>query len=257
MTQPTGPVAERLAQTERDLAEIDEQVEQGELDAATAAKLRRRYETERAELLAAAEGGDEPTAEDTSGRLSGRWLLGVGAVLVAIIGIGLWLVASNTEDNSAAEGVAGDVIAGEGVNLDDISNEQMEEVVAQNPDVAPMRLALADRYFAAGDFSNALTHYLYVLDTMQIKDPAALANVGWMTFLSGEAALAASLVEESLQIQPDGGIAFWYLANIRANGLGDAAGAVVPLQRLLEYENLPADIRTAAEQLLADVEADE
>ena len=76
-----------------------------------------------------------------------------------------------------------------------------------------------------------------------------------MTFLSGESELAASLVEESLQIQPDGGIAFWYLANIRANGLGDAAGAVAPLQRLLEYESLPDDIRTAAEGLLARVEA--
>ena len=197
MNEPKGPVAERLAQTERDLAEIDEQVEQGELDAATAAKLRRRYEQERAGLLAAADQDEGPAVEANSGRLSGRWLLGVGAVLVALIGVGLWLVASNTEDTSAAEGVAGDVVSGEGVNLDDISNEQMEEVIAQNPDIAPMRLALADRYFAAGDFSNALTHYLYVLDTMQIKDPAALANVGWMTYLSGESALAASLVEDS------------------------------------------------------------
>ncbi len=254
MSEMKGPIAERLAQTERDLAEIDEQVEQGELDTVTAAKLRHRYEMERADLLAAADQDETRVPVAEARRLSGGWLLGVGTALVALIGVGLWLVASNTQDTSAAEGVAGDVVAGEEVNLDDISNEQMEEVVAQNPDVAPMRLALADRYFAEGDFSNALTHYLYVLETMQIKDPAALANVGWMTYLSGQPQLAASLVEESLEIQPDGGIAFWYLANIRANGLGDAAGAEGPLQRLLEYENLPADIRTAAEGLLAELE---
>ena len=151
-----------------------------------------------------------------------------------------------------AEGVASDVVAGEEVN---ITNEQMEEVIAQNPDIAPMRLALADRYFAAGEFSDALSHYMYVLQEMGIDDPEALANVGWMTFLSDEPDVAASFVERSIQIQPDAGIAFWYLANIRYRGLNDAAGAIEPLQQLLGYENLPAELRTEAENLLAEVEA--
>ncbi len=254
MSQEHAPTDERLAQTERDLAELDEQVALGELDTETAARLRARYEREKADLLA---GDDavEPTGEGR--RLSGAWLLGGGLALVAVISVGLWLIASNTQDTSAAEGVAGDVVAGEGVNLDDISNEQMEAVIADNPDVAPMRLALADRYFAEGDFSSALQHYLYVLDTMQIKDPGALANVGWMTFLSGRPDIAVNYVEESLRVQPDGGIAFWYLANIRANGLDDTAGAIEPLQQLLAYENLPEDIRTAAETMLAEVEVAE
>ena len=175
----------------------------------------------------------------------------MGFLLVAVVGIALWLIAANTDDRSGVEGVAQDT----GVNLDDISNEQMEAVVAQNPDIPGMRLALADRYFAAGEFSDALTHYMHVLQTLEVKDPAALANVGWMTYLSGEATVAESFVEESLEVQPDGGIAFWYLANIRFYGLGDAAGAVDPLQELLGYDNLPEQLRTEAEALLNEVEA--
>lgn len=248
---------ERIAQTERDLAEIAEQVEQGELDAETAEALRERYEAERSELLGRLADDATPgtsVADDVAG-LSGARLLGIGAALIAVIAGALWLIAANTRDQSAAEGVAEQVVTGEEVNLDDITNEQMEAVIAQNPDVPGMRLALADRYFAEGDFTNALTHYLYVLENLEVKDPAALANIGWMTYLSQVPDLAELYVEESLELQPDGGIAFWYLANIRFLGLGDAAGAIEPLERLLEYDNLPDELRIEAEELLAEVEA--
>ncbi len=243
----TTPHRERLAQVADDLAELDLQVEQGELDAETAELLRRRYTEEHERLL------DEGEAESVTA-LSGRRLLGIGFLLIAAVGLTLWLIAAGTDDRSGVEGVAQDVVDGGGVNLDDVSNEEMEAVVAQNPDIPGMRLALADRYFSAGEFSDALTHYMYVLQTLGIKDPAALANVGWMTHLSGEPTVAEAFVEESLEVQPDGGIAFWYLANIRFYGLGDAAGAQEPLLRLLAYENLPEQLRNEAEVLLAEVE---
>ena len=242
------PQEERLAQVEADIGDLDQQVEQGELDAETAEVLRSRYRKERERLL-------EEGEEDSISALSGRRLLGIGFLLVATIGIALWLIAANTDDRSGIEGVAQDVASGEGVNLDDISNEQMEAVIAQNPDIPGMRLALADRYFTAGEFSDALTHYMYVLQTLDVKDPTALANVGWMTYLSNEPDVAESFVEESLEVQPDGGIAFWYLANIRFHGLDDAAGALQPLQQLLGYDNLPDRLRGEAETLLAEVEA--
>jgi hypothetical protein len=89
---------------------------------------------------------------------------------------------------------------------------------------------------------------------MEIDDPGALANVGWMTYQSGVAEVAASFVERSLEIQPDGGVAYWYLANIRFYGLDDPAGAIEPLQNLLRYDNLPEELRTAAGDLLQDAE---
>lgn len=248
----TTPRAERIRQVERDLVELEEQVALGEVDAATGALLRERYETERAQLIAESDDAEEIEA---SGGLSGRRLVGIGFVLVAVVGLALWLVATNTDGQGGAEGIAGDALRGEATNLDDVTNEEMEAVVAQNPDIPGMRLALADRYFADGEFSDALTHYMYVLQTLEVKDPTALANVGWMTFLSDVPDLAESFVEESLAVQPDGGIAFWYLANIRFFGLGDAAGAVEPLQQLLAYDNLPDRLREEAETLLVEVEA--
>ena len=189
--------------------------------------------------------------------LSGSRLLAVGFVLIAVIGVGLWLVSNTGSDTAGVEGVAEDVVSGDAVSLADVTNEEMEAVVAQNPDIAPMRLALAERYFVEGDFQNALRHYMYVLETMGVKDPTALANVGWMTYLSGVPDVAESFVEESLAVQPDGGIAFWYLAAIRFDGLNDPAGAIEPLQSLLAYEELPDEIRTNAEEMLAAAEAAE
>jgi tetratricopeptide (TPR) repeat protein len=253
MTLEAARWRERIAQAERDLVEIDEQVADGEIDDATADRLRLRYAAERQEMLELLQADSaEPAAEDddlfTPRRLAGAAIL---TIVAAALAFGVVQAVGDT----AAEGVASEVVAGGGVDLDNVTNEQMEEVVAQNPDIAPMRLALADRYFADGDFSKALNHYMYVLDTLDVQDASALANVGWMTHLSGASEVGVSFVERSLELQPDAGIAFWYLANIRFYGLGDAAGAVEPLQRLLEYDNLPEELRTEAQRVLAEAEA--
>lgn len=256
MTLEAGRIQERIAQAERDLAELEEQVAIGEIDPATAAQLTERYEAERQVLLQElADDSPETNDVEPTGFITGRRLAGAAVLVLAAAGLAVGVVNAVGDGEPAAEGVAAAVIDGEGVNLDDISNEQMEAVVAENPNIAPMRLALADRYFAAGEFSSALSHYLYVLETLEVKDPSALANVGWMTYLSGAPEVAASFLDESLAIQPDGGIAFWYVANIRFIGLGDAAAAQEPLERLLAYEDLPETIRSEAERLLAEIEA--
>ena len=192
------------------------------------------------------------SAEQAERLFTGRRLAGAAVLIIAAAALTIGVV-NATGDSAGVEGVASDVATGDGVNLDAVTNEQMEAVVAENPDIAPMRLALADRYFVAGDFSSALTHYMYVLDTLGVDDAGALANVGWMTYQSGVADTAASFVERSLEIEPDGGVAYWYLANIRFFGLGDSAGAVEPLENLLRYDNLPEELRSAAEDLLEDV----
>jgi tetratricopeptide (TPR) repeat protein len=256
MTLEQARIAERIAQVERDMIELAEQVDNGEIDAAAAAGLQQRYEKER-DLLLTQSADDEAETEPATAApfLSGSRLLGIGAVLVAVIGIAVWLLTTTHTNTSGVEGVAADVVNGQAMNLGDVTDEQMEEVIAQNPDIAPMRLALAERYFTEGDFPKALEHYMYVLDTLGVKDATALANVGWMTYLSGVSDVAQSFVEQSLAVQPDGGIAFWYLANIRLYGLNDPAGAVEPLEKLLQYDDLPDEIRTEAESMLTSAEA--
>lgn len=257
MTLKTIRIKERIAQTERDLAEIEEQAASGEIDADTSALLRARYENERDELLEqlAVDSTADDSVSNGGAFITGRRMAGAAILVIAAAALAFGVVAAVGDGEPAVEGVVSDVLAGGGVNLDDVSNEQMEAVVAQNPDIAAMRLALADRYFSEGDFSNALTHYMYVLETLDVQDAAALANVGWMTYLSGVPDVALSFVERSLAVQPDGGIAFWYLANIRFVGMGDAAGAVEPLERLLTYESLPDELKLEAEELLVEVKA--
>lgn len=259
MTLESRRVAEQIAQANRDLAEIAEQVEAGEIDAKTAARLGEKYRSERDALQEQLTGEvrNAPSHPEEVGAplVTRRRMVGASVLIVASVVLAFVVVRTVGTGEPAAEGVASAVVAGDSVNLDDVTNEEMEAVVAENPDIAPMRLALADRYFAEGEFSNALTHYMYVLETLGVKDPSALANVGWMTYLSDVPDTAERFVEESLEIQPDGGIAFWYLANIRFRGLDDAAGAIEPLQLLLEYDTLPDDIRTAAQQMLSEIEA--
>lgn len=256
MTLEAARIRERLAQADRDLAEVGQQVAAGEIDDEIAARLRATYEQERDRLLdQLAAGGDVVVEDIPASTITGRRLAGAAILIIAAAGLTFGVVTAVGNGEPGAEGVAAEVVAGEGVNLDDITNEQMEEVVAQNPDIPAMRLALADRYFGAGEFSNALGHYMYVLETLGVQDAGALANVGWMTYLSSQPDVAASFVERSLEIQPDGGIVFWYLANIRFVGLGDAAGSIEPLQRLLDYDDLPEELRSEAEALLSQAEA--
>jgi len=152
--------------------------------------------------------------------------------------------------SDALGGVAGEVAAGAGVDLSEVTNEEMEAVVAANPEILGMRMALARRYFEAGEFDKALDHYMVVLE--QEPNAEALANVGWMTFLSGRPDVAEPFAERAIELDPSYGPAYWFLANIRFVGLDDPDGAVEPLERLLEIENLPDEIRTEAEAMLAE-----
>jgi thioredoxin-like negative regulator of GroEL len=103
----------------------------------------------------------------------------------------------------ATDGVATAVLEGQGGrDLASISIVEMEGVVAQNPDIPAMRIALADRYLEEGDYSKALEHYMIVLD-QEPENSTALARVGWLTYLSGEAELAEPFLVKALVIQPD------------------------------------------------------
>ena len=87
-------------------------------------------------------------------------------------------------------------------NLEDVTNEEMEAVILENPNIFPMRVALANRYFDEVDYSNALPHYMYVAensDDSEIKS-FALAQIAWMVFESGNTEVATNYLNESLNI---------------------------------------------------------
>lgn len=241
------------AQAEADISGVEAQVEAGELDPATAAELISRYRHEIAAASVALGREDKPEREAVSGR---RTWAGAGLLVGAFVVAGL-LAAQAVEPRQPGNFITGGSDQPAPVNLDEVTNEQMEAVIAANPDVpevASMRTALANRYFEAGDFSAALEQYLEALAGQlgASQRAQALGRVGWMTYLSGRTDLAQQYVEEALTTDSGYGEGTLFLALIELYGNDDAVAAQPLLERLAARDDLPADIRAQIEEAMTD-----
>tara|TARA_Y100000768_G_scaffold371937_1_gene339123 strand:- start:487 stop:1023 length:537 start_codon:yes stop_codon:yes gene_type:complete len=97
-------------------------------------------------------------------------------------------------------------------NLENVSNAEMEKVIELNPDIFPMRIALANRYFEEFNYSNALPHFMYVaqnVEDLELKS-LALSQIGWMVHDSGDTSTSLNYIEEALAISPDSLLAKTY-----------------------------------------------
>ena len=235
-----------------DLRALDAQVTADEIGEDDARRLRRRYEADVADALAAL---DEASAAKPAGRSKARVWTGVTifGVAATVAVLALAGAVQTPDDTAAGSGVAADVISDGGVDLSSISDEDFEAAVASNPDITPMRLALARRYVEASNFSSALPHYLYILE--QGPDPEALMYVGWMTYLSGDPATGATLLERSLEVMPDNVLATWFLANVHYHGLGDMESAIPLLEQVIGSGLAPPDIVEEAQSMIDDAGA--
>ena len=101
-------------------------------------------------------------------------------------------------------------------NLANVTNEEMESVIEQNPDIHPMRMALANRYFDDLDYSQALPHYMYIAENSADNElkSFALAQIGWMVYESNNLDVATTYLNESLRINSDSLVAKSYLGII-------------------------------------------
>jgi cytochrome c-type biogenesis protein CcmH/NrfG len=240
-----------------EIVDVYRQLAAGDIDAATADKLRHRYTTELETLIERRSAGpvvDSVSGTKTTGRLGARALIGSVIVGVAVVAIAVFAIVSFNDDSlSGVEGVARTALeSAQGRDLDTVSNAELEAVIAENPDIVPMRLALARRYFEEGDFGRALDHYFEVLDREQ--HPEALANVGWMTYLSGRPDLAAAYLETALDRDPTYLTARWFLGNVYAS-LGRPDDAVVLLVSVANADGVPGDIKGLALELISELEA--
>jgi cytochrome c-type biogenesis protein CcmH/NrfF len=252
-----------VAQVDRDLEEVERQHAAGEIDEATLLALAATYQRERSLRVAqleaishpdheaSPEAGDLVEPEDASPataakgpgrrRLAGAAVLTIGALAVTVLAV-------NSADRSDNDATAG-VVDAPAIDLEDVTTEQLEAVVAANPDVIGMRLALAQVLMQEDDLQRAVFHFGQVLE--RERHPEALAWLGYISFTVNEAETAENYLVEALELQPNYPQAQWWLANVRYVGFGDAAGAIGPLEALLVFDNVPADIREAAVELLA------
>jgi len=235
----------------RDLDELSDQVAAGELDTETADRLRAAYEAE----LEAMERGpkrdepdDLPQGRSSRRTLAGAFLL-IGAFTVVII---LAAQALRSGDEPSPQADESDVAASDGTTL-----AQMEEVVAANPDVPGMRLALADLYFAQGDYMSAIDHYL-VLASAELppeEESRTLARIGWMAHATGQPDAAVQYITAALDIDPDYVEGKLFLGLVRLYGLEDPGGAIPLLEEVLAFPELQPVIRAEVEVALDEARA--
>jgi cytochrome c-type biogenesis protein CcmH len=200
---------------------------------------------------------DQPAVTDRS-----RARLIAGGVFLVLVFAGVVVVAANSlQDRPAAAAGAADL--GED-DLSDVSNETMEAVIAANPDdpqINGMHLALAERYFEAGDYRSAFPHYLEVAEDPKATDPeaiTALVRLGWMAFDgNGEVGTATRLIDEAIAIDPDSQLARYVRARVLWCGSRDAEEAADIFEGLLADPELAPETRAQVESDLESARAGE
>lgn len=263
---------------ERDIEELSEQIAEGEVDETTGSQLMEGYQHELSAVTAAlaklpkpskAKPGPAPKPktrpaakakqagglEPVTGRSVQRVVVGSVLVATAVV-VAVFLVARSTTPDDPG----GSATAGPGdltVDPNAVTNEQLEAVVAENPGIPAMRLALANRYFRAGEFPQAMDHYRVVADS----DPAPadetliLARMGWIEHNIGLHDVAAEHVAESLAIDPANLEAQLYQGFITLNGLNDPAQAIPQLELALQIPGLSESVIADLERAIEDARA--
>ena len=144
-------------------------------------------------------------------------------------------------------------------DLEQVSNETMEAVIAANidhPEINGMRLALAGRYVVESNYGAAIGHYLGVAESPAASDAqrvVALVQMGRLVWDgNAEAELAIGLFDQALEVNPESVPALYHKAIVAWCGLGDFETASALLTEVLELESSP-DLAGAAEDSLAAV----
>jgi cytochrome c-type biogenesis protein CcmH len=198
----------------------------------------------------------EVVATPSSGhRLIPLLLLGVAfAAIVVVAGIFI-------QDRSGPSSGVADL---SGQDLDDVSNETMEAVIAANadhPQVDGMRLALAERYFEAGDYQRAFSHYLEVAGSANATDDqavTALVRLGWMAWDgNAESEAAIGLFDQALQIDPTSTTARYLKGRVLWCGDGLESEAELLFEEVLAEPGLPDASRATVEADLEELRAGE
>ena len=257
MTADRERLEQERDQALRDLVDLDRQVAGGELPDEVAAGLRSRYEHTAATALARlAETPEEiapsPGRPATRARWAAYGLALAAALFAAVVLLPTYLgerVAGGAVSGNEALGPAASQRGAAPRDLSAVTNEEMEEVVAQNPEVTDMRLALAHRYLDDGQYMSAARHYLTVLDS-EPRNVAANAHQGWLLMQLGAPEDGMESVEKALAQNPRDVEALWFRANIALYGLSDTGTAIRTREQLREQPDVEPDVRRQVAALL-------
>jgi tetratricopeptide (TPR) repeat protein len=130
-------------------------------------------------------------------------------------------------------------------------------VVAANPDITAMRMALADRYFEAEEWGSALDHYLYIAEntTDPAEETKALARVGWMAYISDQPEAADDYFARALELDPANAEAILFRSFNTMYGLEDPETAIPQFEEALELTNISDNVARQIEDSLEEAKA--
>ncbi|MGH8925592.1 MAG: tetratricopeptide repeat protein [Acidimicrobiia bacterium] len=249
--------ADQRDQALRDLEELVGQAAEGEIDPDTVAALEDVYRRDLAEaesVLATVFQAPPSTGRGDRARL--RWTLGV--VLAASLAVLFFSAGQFVQQRQPGQpltggfqGVAGTANTAGAFDPSDYSDEALEAVVAANmddPQIAGMRIALADRYFGRGDYQMAFAHYRAVIEAESppagIFVATAYSRLGWMVYDgNGEVTLAVGLLDRALELVPGDPQITYIKAIVLWCGNGDSETAVGLLDQVLESPGLSEEDR--------------
>lgn len=232
-----------------DLDDLASQSAGGEIDPEMASHLRRAYTAELAEAREALASAS-PTQGTHLPRSRRRVMAGIGAIVGSLVVIVVVAGIFITERPDTASGVAG-----VGGDPSQYSNETLAAVIAENQDhpmIDGMRLALAERYFEAGEYSEAFPYFLEIVESENATDvqaATALTRLGWMAYDgNGEAATAMDLLQEAARIVPTDPFPVYLQGIVSWCGLGQPDVAVAAFQQVLDSPDLDEAIRSRIEE---------
>lgn len=270
MTADRSLLTQQRDQALRDLVDLERQVADNEIPGEIAAKLRRRYEATAAHALDALDEApmDEgPVVEQQNATRASRGSRPTVAAYLAAAAIAAFaavvLLPQYLASRPAGGFVTGNEVAQQPAattpsgsaprDLSTVTEAEMEAVVAANPTVLGMRLALAERYLNNGNYDKASEHYGVALK-QDPGNPDVQAGAGWLLFKLGQTDAALRFVDRALAIAPQSQDALWYKANILLDGRKDPTGALGLLRQLAQRSDLEADRRAQVQQLIAVAE---
>ena len=173
-----------------------------------------------------------------------RWIVSSFSVLVFII-----ILFFNVQNNSEVKDEFN-------TNLANVSNEEMEAVIVENPDIHPMRMALANRYFDEVNYSDALPHYMYIAENSSDSElkSFALAQIGWMVYESNNIEVATTYINESLKINNESLVAKSYLGIIYIQDPETKTEGIEILNSVIKSEKLNKEDKKFITEILENYE---
>lgn len=254
---------ERLEIARRDLNELAEQVEAGEIDPATAETLRAGYQAEADEVdaqIGALPAPSKKQAVETEAEAPGmkarstrRAVIG-SVIVIAALSVAIFLAAGEIDPEPAPSASGSESPGALTVDPNSIGNEQLEEVVAQNPTINAMRMALADRYFEEENYGKALDHYLTIAENnpTPAEEGRSLTRIGWMAYTTGQPEAAEQYLQTSLTVDPTNDETKLFLGFVLLYGLEDPDGALPWLEEVAQISELPPSILSQVEAAIAE-----